>query len=217
MSLFFKNKTNVDPGAWNILSMLGEPSIDLPSNQPTEVKLSPNMRYYYDEDGNGAYTGPFEAGNEMPITNGWIVIFQALSGDLGEDVFVWAEIGGVRHHATVSTRAGELNEDINTSDITVRLSEADGSVIPDANVEIRLVGAADSDTAGAVAQGTFKRKTNGDGSVTFALWPNANHPSKTVYEIRSKHPKTGKSIHTGQQFVVGNVDANIDQLIDIVN
>ncbi len=216
--VFFKNVVNANPGEWVTLSKNGGPQISLPTSDPTPVKLSSNIRYYYSPTGIGPNPGPFSAGEEVDIQNGWLVFFEALSGpSLGDDVFAWVESGGVRHHVTVSTRAGELNEDINTSDITVRLSEADGSVIPDAPIEIKLIGCADSDTVGAVSQGTFKRKTNGDGTATFALWPNANHPSKTVYEIRSKHPKTGKLIHNGQQFVVGNTDADIDSLIDIVN
>lgn len=213
---FFKNIVNATPGEWVRLTYPGDPVFTSPSNDPLPVALSPGIRFYYDEDGNGEWQGPYLAGGEIGLLDGFL-IFDVLAGGPGEDVFAWAEINGERHHVTVSARSGDINEDIVLREITVRLTEADGSVIEGAKVEIRLVGSADSDTAGTISQGVFTRKTNGEGTATFALWANSGHTSKTVYEIRSKHPKTGKMIHTGQQFVVGNANADIEDLIDIVN
>lgn len=220
----FRNVTNAEPGEWVYLPMAVPGAISLPTSALTDVRLSSNIRYSYTVDGIGDPLGPFSAGSEAPIRDGWVVEFFVLSDSKpGEDVFVWAEIGGETHHATVSTRAGDRNPNLPCVDVVVKLSEADGTLIDGAKVEIRLEGSADNGLGvGAVSQGVFTRLTNGDGTATFSLWQNANHPSKTYYEIRSWHPKTRKQIHTGQRFVVGPlvngaIDLKIDDLIDIVN
>lgn len=219
---FLKNVVNAAPGQW--VPVDSNQVIDEPfsNGDPIPVTVSPNLRYRYSTDGIGEYLGPFGAGDEVPLQDGWLVAFEALSSStLGGDVFGWIKMGDKTHHVTVSTRTGEFNYTMPIRQVEVTLADADGILIQGAKVEIKLVGAADAAPPGTVSPGTFERVTNGSGTATFALWANRDHPSKTFYEIKSWHPKTRKQIHTGQKFTVPPgpepVPVALDQLIDIVN
>lgn len=217
---FLKNVVNAAPDQW--VPVDSNQIIDEPfsNGDPIPVTVSPNLRYRYSTDGIGEYLGPFGAGDEVPLQDGWLVAFEGLSPSApGNDVFCWVKIGDKTHHVTISTRSGEYNGFMNTRPVEVALCNADGSLIEGAKVEIKLVGAADSAPPGTVSPGTFKRVTNGSGTATFALWSNQGHPSKTHYEIKSWHPETNKPIHTGQIFTVpsGAGHISIDTLIDIIN
>lgn len=215
---FFLNAVNASPGEWVFISMPDE-VIHAPSTDPMPVSLSPGFRYSYSENGIGDYLGPYEAGNEVTLEDGWLVAFWAKApSDPGKDGFYWAKIGANTYHVTVSAQSSEINPSLAVASVDVTLCEADGAFIGDAVVEIKLIGAADTN-AGTVYPGIFRRKTNGSGTATFPLWANKNHASKTYYEIRSWHPKTKKLIHRGEQFVVDSSPSrvNVESLLDIVN
>jgi hypothetical protein len=103
---------------------------------------------------------------------------------------------------------------IQTRNITVTLSDFDGSPLEGARVIIKLVGLG-NEPAGAVSPGTKEALTNASGIATFTLWENRIDYSDTYYEISSFHPSTGQGIHQREQFLVFDSDADVKDLIGL--
>jgi|GEM_PF-2694921 len=103
---------------------------------------------------------------------------------------------------------------VTTRNITVTLYDFDGSPLESATVRIKLVGLGNS-ADGAISPGNKQGYTDPNGRVVFALWQNDFSYSDTYYELSSWHPTTGQSIHKREQFVVGDSDAAVENLINV--
>ncbi len=103
---------------------------------------------------------------------------------------------------------------IQTRQVSVTISDFDGSPLAGAKVSIKLVGLGKG-TGGFVAPNIKSQLTNNSGVCTFTLWQNEGAYSDTHYEIKSWHPITGRHIHSGEEFIVGGENADIRDLINL--
>lgn len=101
-----------------------------------------------------------------------------------------------------------------TRNITATIKDFDGTPLEGAKVSIKLVGMGNGVT-GAYAPGIKDKITNAQGQCVFVLWQNEQLYSDTNYEITSYHPTTKRIIHNKEPFVVGTVDADVKDLINV--
>jgi hypothetical protein len=99
-----------------------------------------------------------------------------------------------------------------TRAITVTLTEFSNAPIAGATVMIQLVGLGLSD-GGSVAPSQHTAVTDASGICVFNLWPNTEGFEFTHYEIYSTHPITHRLIHNYEPFMVGLVNADVEDLI----
>jgi hypothetical protein len=102
---------------------------------------------------------------------------------------------------------------IQTRQISVTISEPDGTPLEGAIVDIKLHGLGNG-TGGAVARTLQTELTDDAGYCVFTLWQNEANYSDTYYTISSRHPVTGESIHRNEEFIVGSVNTDVKNLID---
>ena len=103
---------------------------------------------------------------------------------------------------------------ITTRNITVTISDPDGSALEGARVEIRLRGLG-LDAGGSVAPSVQREQTDENGIAAFTLWENREDLSDTVYEVSSWHPTNGRPIHRREQFRVFDTDADVKDLVNL--
>ena len=99
-----------------------------------------------------------------------------------------------------------------TRAIKVTLTEFSNAPIAGATVMIQLVGLGLSD-GGSVAPSQHTAVTDASGICVFNLWPNTEGFEFTHYEIYSTHPITHRLIHNYEPFMVGLVNADVEDLI----
>ena len=101
---------------------------------------------------------------------------------------------------------------VQTRNVTVTISDNDGSPLENARVVIALVGLG-NEPGGAVAPGPQEKFTAANGQVVFELWENNDIYSSTHYEVQSWHPVRGTPIHRRNKFYVPGYDADLEELI----
>jgi len=105
---------------------------------------------------------------------------------------------------------------IQTRQISVTISEPDGTPVEGATVDIKLHGLGNG-TGGAVAPTLQTELTDDTGYCVFTLWQNEADYSDTHYTISSRHPVTGEMIHRNEMFVVGGADVDVKTLLNLAS
>lgn len=103
---------------------------------------------------------------------------------------------------------------IQTRNITVVLSNPDGSPIEGALLRVRLV-QTDSDAGGLVAPSLLEFTTDEDGEAVMELFENNPGASNSYYQIYCQHPVTGVPIFNGDQFQVPSSNAQLKDIITL--
>lgn len=101
---------------------------------------------------------------------------------------------------------------IKTQDITLRISDFWNEMLVGARVVVKLEGVGVS-KAGMVAPGRREYHTDADGRLVMSLWRNDAELSDTYYEISCYHPSTQKKVIDQVEFVVGEQDAYLSDVV----